>query len=122
MELSISYTHLCGISAAVVNFNRLPEFPTAVGRRIGLATFLHFFDDQDTLDFEDRILGSRGTQGGGTDLKARRFIGKFYDVFGRPFKKARHRPLSAKQIHWALLTTLNRSAKARSLLNLGRVN
>ena len=37
MEFYISYTHLFGLSAAVVNFNRLPELLTAVCRRLGAA-------------------------------------------------------------------------------------
>ena len=37
-ELYISKTHLFGLSAAVVNFNRLPELMTANCRRIGCAT------------------------------------------------------------------------------------
>ena len=48
----ISKTHLFGLSAAVVNFNRLPELMTAVGRRIGMSPSWHLFDDQGTLDFE----------------------------------------------------------------------
>ena len=37
VELYISYTHLFGLSAAVVNLNWLPELLTAVARRIGIA-------------------------------------------------------------------------------------
>ena len=48
VEFYISYTHLFGLSAAVVNFNRLPELLTAVARRIGIAPSWHFFDDQGT--------------------------------------------------------------------------
>ena len=45
VEFYISYTHLFGLSAAVVNFNSLPELLTAVARRIGIAPSWHFFDD-----------------------------------------------------------------------------
>ena len=41
-EFYISRTHLFGLSAAVVHFNRLPEFMTAVCRRVGMAPFLAF--------------------------------------------------------------------------------
>ena len=37
IEFDISYAHLFGLSAAVVNFNRLPEILTAAARRIGAA-------------------------------------------------------------------------------------
>jgi hypothetical protein len=53
VEFYISYTHLFGLTAAVVNFNRLPELLTAVARRIGIAPTWHFFDDQGTLDFAE---------------------------------------------------------------------
>ena len=49
----LSFTHLFGLSAAVVNFNRLPELMTALGRRIGSCPTWHVFDDQGTLDFRD---------------------------------------------------------------------
>ena len=52
-EFYISKLHLFGLSAAVVNFNRLPELMTAICRRTGHAPSLHFFDDQGTLDFEN---------------------------------------------------------------------
>ena len=51
-EFYISKSHLFGLSAAVVHFNRLPELMTAICRRIGHAPSWHFFDDQGTLDFE----------------------------------------------------------------------
>jgi hypothetical protein len=51
VEFYISYTHLFGLTAAVVNFNMLPELLTAVARRIGIAPSWHLFDDQGTLDF-----------------------------------------------------------------------
>ena len=53
MEFYISYAHLFGLTAAVVNFNRLPELLTAAARRIGLAPTWHFFDDQGVLDIWD---------------------------------------------------------------------
>ena len=51
VEFYSSYTHLFGLTAAVVNFNRLPELLTAAARRIGIAPSWLFFDDQGTLDF-----------------------------------------------------------------------
>ena len=53
IELYVSYAHLFGLTAAVVNFNRLPELLTAASRRIGMVTTWHFFDDQGVVDFED---------------------------------------------------------------------
>ena len=50
IEFYISYAHLFGFSAAVVNFNRLPELLTAAARRIGHAPTWHFFDDQGVID------------------------------------------------------------------------
>ena len=58
VEFYISYTHLFGLSAAVVNLNRLPELLTAVSRRVGIAPSWHLFDDQGTLDFIEEEHGS----------------------------------------------------------------
>ena len=52
IQFQISFTHLFGLSAAVVNFNRLPELLTAVCRRIGACPTWHLFDDQGCLEFE----------------------------------------------------------------------
>ena len=51
VEFYISYTHLFGLSVAVVNFDRLPELMKAARKRIGGAPNWHFFHDQGTLDF-----------------------------------------------------------------------
>ena len=51
IEFYVSYTHLFGLSAVVVNFNRFPELLTAASRRIGMASTWHFFDDQGVIDF-----------------------------------------------------------------------
>ena len=64
MEFYISYAHFFGLSAAVVNFNRVPELLTAACRRIGAATTWHFFDDQGVLDFHSQST-SQPTAGGG---------------------------------------------------------
>ena len=81
MEFYISYAHLFGLSAAVVNFNRLPELMTAITRRIGQATSWHFFDDQGTLDFERRL---QQTSPFGTVVCA----GQFLQASGQPRAKA----------------------------------
>ena len=62
-EFYISKTHLFGLSAAVVKFNRLPELMTAICRRIGCAPSWYFFDDQGTLDFEGDPPGTHNEQG-----------------------------------------------------------
>ena len=98
----ISYAHLFGLSAAVVNFNRFPELMTAVVRRIGACPSWHFFDDQGTLDFKlsDTKAGHK------TSISAPSFVGKAYDLVGRPFKPSKHLPSAAKQTHLGLLNNL----------------
>jgi hypothetical protein len=91
----LSFTHLFGLSAAVVNFNRLPELMTALGRRIGACPTWHFFDDQGTLDFRD----ARGHGLGRRSLSAPSFMGKLYAMIGRPFKEAKHLPSANRQVH-----------------------
>ena len=51
MEFYISYAHLLGLSAAVVNSNGLPELLKAAARRIGHAPTWHFLDDQGVIYF-----------------------------------------------------------------------
>ena len=82
-EFYISKTHLVGLSAAVVNFNRLPEPMTAMCRRIGGAPSWHFFDDQGTFDFEETSPGSHED----TCMSASKFVDFVYTLVGRPFKK-----------------------------------
>ena len=52
VEFYISYTHLFGRSAAVVNFNGVPELMTAACRRIGAAPSWHSFDDPGMWNFK----------------------------------------------------------------------
>ena len=61
IQFHISFTHLFGLSAAVVNFNRLPELLTAVCRRIGAFPTWHCFDDQGCIEF-DTPMPSAGRQ------------------------------------------------------------
>ncbi len=49
VAFAISYAHLFGFSAAVVNFNRLPELLTSIARRIGRCITWHCFDDPGVL-------------------------------------------------------------------------
>ena len=53
IEFDISPSHLFGLSASVVNFNRFPELLTAFCRGVGAATTWHVFDYQGVLDFSD---------------------------------------------------------------------
>ena len=48
MVFAVSKAHLLGLSAAVLNFNRVPEFLIAVCRRVGAVPCWHFFDDSGT--------------------------------------------------------------------------
>ena len=73
IQFHISFTHLFGLSEAVVNFNRLPELLTAVCRRIGACPTWHFFDDQGCLEFEtpsteSRPVGAREAMGSHSKL------------------------------------------------------
>ena len=99
MVFFISYTHLFGLSAAVVNFNRLPELMTAVCRRIGFCPSWHYFDDQGTLDFRT----AEGDKPGPREaISAPNFVGAVYELVGRPFKPAKHLPARARQVHLGL--------------------
>ncbi len=57
--IAVSHKLLFGFSAAVANFNRLPELLTAAARRIGQCTTWHYFDDLGTLE-----LGGHAAQPG----------------------------------------------------------
>ena len=94
-EFYISKTHLFGLSAAVIKFNRLPELTTAICRRIGCASSWHFFDDQGTLDFEGVLQGTHNEQG----MSASELVDFVYKLVGRPFKKGKRLPPSSTQVH-----------------------
>ena len=96
-EFYISKTHLFGLSAAVVNFNRLPELMTAICRRIGCATSWHFFDDQGTLDLEEAPVENRHSRQG---MAASELVGFIYKLVGRPFKKEKHLPPAQRKYTW----------------------
>jgi len=97
-EFYISKSHLFGLSAAVVNFNRLPELMTAICRRIGHAPSWHFFDDQGTLDFETAGPPHPGLPG----LSASEWVDFVYTLVGRPFKKEKHLPPQETESHLGL--------------------
>ena len=97
-EFYISKSHLFGLSAAVVNFNRLPELMTAICRRIGHSPSWHFFDDQGTLDFETEGPPHPALPG----LSASEWVDFVYTLVGRPFKKEKHLPPQATQLHLGL--------------------
>ena len=98
-EFYMSKTHLFGLFAAVVNFNRLPELMTAICRRIGCATSWHFFDDQGTLDFEEAPFENHHSRQG---MSASELVGFIYNLVGRPFKKEKRLPPCTTQIHLGL--------------------
>ena len=103
-EFYISKTHLFGLSAAVVNFNRLPEMMTAISRRVGFSPSWHFFDDQGTLDFEEASPNNRQCED--ASMAASEFVGYVYNLIGRPFKQAKHLPPCPTQIHMGLTNEL----------------
>lgn len=109
VEFYISYTHLFGLSAAVVNLNRLPELLTAVARRIGIAPPWHFFDDQGTLDFAEKEgrVGNRkaATQSSPKSARCRpqAFVQELFKLAGRPFKESKHQAPCQRQVHLGLL-------------------
>ena len=92
----ISFTHLFGRSAAVVDFNRLPELMTALCRKIGACPT--FFDDQGTLDFHDRRSDGYHRR----SMTAPDFAGAFCNLVGRPFDAAKRLPAGAIQLHLGL--------------------
>ena len=107
-EFYISYIHLFGLTAAVVNFNRLPELLTAVARRIGIAPSWHFFDDQGTLDFrqEASAAGLR-KEAAPPSTKAQKcrpqaFVQELLKLAGRPFKESKHQEPCQRQVHLGL--------------------
>ena len=109
VEFYISYTHLFGLTAAVVNFNRLPELLTAVARRVGIAPSWHFFDDQGTLDFaeeEGRVRARKAatqTSSKRTGCRPQAFIQELFKLAGRPFKDSKHQAPCQRQVHLGLL-------------------
>ena len=133
IEFHISYAHLFGLSAAVVNFNRLPELLTAASRRIGMATTWHFFDDQGVIDFEDATAPPPAPLAGGAKrihtsvvtlpdaskgeylvkadiperMSAQCFTSSLFHLVGRPFKEKKHLPPEDKQGHLGLLNDLS---------------
>ena len=101
-EFYISKTHLFGLSAAVVNFNMLPELMTAICRRIGCAPSWHFLDDQGTLDFEGAPPGTHSEQG----MSASELVDFVHKLVGRPFKKEKLLPPCTTQVHLGLKNEL----------------
>ena len=126
MIFFVSYTHLFGLSAAVVNFNRLPELMTAVCRRIGACPTWHIFDDQGILDFAEGNVGEDGTlskrppsgecSSSRNRLTAPDFVSRTYDLVGRPFKPSKHQPAAQRQLHLGLTNVFERLHKNEILL------
>ena len=104
VEFYISYTHLFGLSAAVVNFNRLPELLTAVARRIGIALSWHFFDDQGTLDFRQEVHGAGHRKAAApipsktSKCRPQAFVQELFKLAGRPFKESKHQEPCQRQV------------------------
>ena len=113
-EFYIFKTHLFGLSAAVVNFIRLPEMMTAICRMAGFSPSWHFFDDQGTLDFEEASPNNR--HGEDVGMAASESVGYVYNLIGRPFKQAKHLPPCQTQIHLGLKNDLKDFHKNEVLL------
>ncbi len=96
---AVSYTHLFGFSAAVANFNRLPELLTAAARRIGQCTTWHYFDDLGTLE-----LGGHAAQPG--MQAAQSWVCELFALAGRPFADKKHQSALAERVHLGLLNNL----------------
>ncbi len=94
-----THTHLFGFSAAVANFNRLPELLTAAARRIGQCTTWHYFDDLGTLELGDRE-ETPGLQ------SAQSWVCELFELAGRPFAGKKHLGASPEQVHLGLLNNL----------------
>ena len=71
---------------------------TAICRRIGHAPSWHFFDDQGTLDFETTLPPHPALPG----MSASEWVDFVYTLVGRPFKKEKHLPPRATQLHLGL--------------------
>ncbi len=93
---AVSFTHLFGFSAAVANFNRLPELLTAAARRIGQCTTWHYFDDLGTLE-----LGDHEAQP--SMQAAQSWVCELFALAGRPFADKKHQGASSEQVHLGLL-------------------
>ena len=89
----------------MVNFNRLPEFMTAVCRRVNITPSWHFFDDQGTLDFESCIPHEDDVN---TGMSASDFVGFIYKKIGRPFKPSKHLPPASVQTRLGLKNMLHK--------------
>ena len=109
VEFYISYTHLFGLTAAVVNFNRFPELLTAVARRIGIAPSWHLFDDRGTLDFRQDNPGAglrketAPTSSKTQKCRPQAFVQELFKLAGRPFKASKHQEPCQRQVHLGLL-------------------
>ncbi len=94
-----THTHLFGFSAAVANFNRLPELLTAAARRIGQCITWHYFDDLGTLE-----LGDYAPQP--SMQAAQSWVCDLFALAGRPFADKKHLSASSEQVHLGLLNNL----------------
>ena len=122
MVFSISYAHLSGLTAAVVNFNRLPEFLTAVVRCVGVAPSWRFFDDQGTLDSEGRCPGSRGAQGRSHGMKPQKRSGSCMISSDALVKELSIKPLLQSRYTWSCLMASGPFAKAEAPSGPNQVN
>ena len=115
IQFHVSYTHLFGLTAAVVNFNRLPELLTAACRRLGQCTTWHFFDDQGTVEFQHS--GEEVARNAGADsppsMTAQEFVQELFRLVGRPFKAKKHLPPAQKQVHLGLLNDFSEFQKGQ---------
>ena len=104
VKFAVCAAHLFGMSAAVANFNRLPELLTAASRRLGASPTWHFFDDQGSLVF--------GTE----DCSAQYFTARLYKLAGRPFQQSKHLAPSQGQVHLGLINDLTKLSEGFAAL------
>ena len=108
MVFAISFAHVFGFSAAVTNFNRLPELLTAVARRIGGVPTWHFFGDQGTLEFQKSSSPEEQTSG------AQEWVGELFSLCGAPSRRESIFKRAQSKLTWAWWTTCATSAGGAS--------
>ena len=87
-----------------MNFDRLPGLTAAFCRRIWKTPSWHFFDDQGTLDFENRDPAHLRSNAPG--MTASEFVGFIYKKIGRPSKPSTHLPPAQVRTHLGLQNML----------------
>ena len=99
MIFAVSKAHLFGLSAAVLNFNRVPEFLIAVCRRLAAVPCWHFFDDSGTA-------GVRLEAGSG-----QHFLNKCFEICGFKQKVSKHQPMAPSCLHLGIVNNFSRASE-----------